>query len=157
MDTGLGSRVRRVVRTRWDLLLVVAAGGALGAAGRFGAAKALPSAPDEFPWSTFLVNATGCLLLGLLMVCALDVWPTSRYLRPFLGVGLLGGYTTFSTSRWRRATWWLARQQLAGVYLVGRSLGASRRSGWAVAVGRYVRGLRDRTGEAMELNVRRCG
>lgn len=31
------------------------------------------------------------------MVFLLDVWPPHRYLRPFLGVGLLGGYTTFST------------------------------------------------------------
>ena len=144
MDTGLGSRVRRVVRTRWDLLLVVAAGGALGAAGRFGAAKALPSAPDEFPWSTFLVNATGCLLLGLLMVCALDVWPTSRYLRPFLGIGLLGGFTTFSTFALETRNLVAEhQQQLAGVYLVG-SVAAGLTAVWlGVAVGRLtVRVLR---------------
>lgn len=144
MDTGLGSRVRRVVRTRWDLLLVVAAGGALGAAGRFGAAKALPSAPDEFPWSTFLVNATGCLLLGLLMVCALDVWPTSRYLRPFLGIGLLGGFTTFSTYALETRNLVAEhQQQLAGVYLVG-SVAAGLTAVWlGVAVGRLtVRVLR---------------
>ncbi len=144
MDTGLGSRVRRVVRTRWDLLLVVAAGGALGAAGRFGAAKALPSAPDEFPWSTFLVNATGCLLLGLLMVCALDVWPTSRYLRPFLGIGLLGGFTTFSTYALETRNLVAEhQQQLAGVYLVG-SVAAGLTAVWlGIAVGRLtVRVLR---------------
>lgn len=137
MDTGLSSRVRRVVRTRWDLLLVVAAGGALGAAGRFGAAKALPSAPDEFPWSTFLVNATGCLLLGLLMVCALDVWPTSRYLRPFLGIGLLGGFTTFSTYALETRNLVAEhQQQLAGVYLVG-SVAAGLTAVWlGIAVGR---------------------
>lgn len=144
MDTGLSRRVRRVVRTRWDLLLVVAAGGALGAAGRFGAAKALPSAPDEFPWSTFLVNATGCLLLGLLMVCALDVWPTSRYLRPFLGIGLLGGFTTFSTYALETRNLVAEhQQQLAGVYLVG-SVAAGLTAVWlGVAVGRLtVRVLR---------------
>ena len=137
MDTGLGSRVRRVVRTRWDLLLVVAAGGALGAAGRLGAATALPSAPDEFPWSTFLVNATGCLLLGLLMVCALDVWPTSRYLRPFLGIGLLGGFTTFSTYALETRNLVAEhQQQLAGVYLVG-SVAAGLTAVWlGIAVGR---------------------
>ena len=137
MDTGLSSRVRRVVSTRWDLLLVVAAGGALGAAGRFGAAKALPSAPDEFPWSTFLVNATGCLLLGLLMVCALDVWPTSRYLRPFLGIGLLGGFTTFSTYALETRNLVAEhQQQLAGVYLVG-SVAAGLTAVWlGIAVGR---------------------
>jgi CrcB protein len=32
------------------------------------------------------------------MVLLLEVWPPRRYLRPFLGVGVLGGYTTFSTA-----------------------------------------------------------
>jgi CrcB protein len=42
-------------------------------------------------------NVTGAFALGVLMVFVLDVWPSHRYLRPFLGVGVLGGYTTFST------------------------------------------------------------
>ena len=40
---------------------------------------------------------TGCLLIGALMVLVTDVWPTQRLLRPLLGTGVLGGYTTFST------------------------------------------------------------
>jgi CrcB protein len=40
---------------------------------------------------------TGCFALGLLMVFILDLWPPNRHVRPFLGVGFLGGYTTFST------------------------------------------------------------
>ena len=48
------------------------------------------------PWSTFIENVSGCFLLGMLMVYLLDVWPPNRYLRPFLGVGVLGGFTTFS-------------------------------------------------------------
>jgi CrcB protein len=46
---------------------------------------------------TFVINVSGCLLIGVLMVLVGDVWPGRRLLRPFLGTGLLGGYTTFST------------------------------------------------------------
>lgn len=52
--------------------------------------------PFDFPWSTLAANVTGCLLLGVLMVLLLDVWRPGRYLRPFLAVGVLGGFTTFS-------------------------------------------------------------
>ncbi len=54
-------------------------------------------APDSFPWSTFAVNITGSLLLGLLLTLIIERWPPSRYLRPFAAIGFLGAYTTFST------------------------------------------------------------
>jgi CrcB protein len=87
-----------VLRSRWDVLLVISAGGALGSLARWGVGELLPWSGDEFPWATFVENISGGFALGLLMVFLLDVWPPHRYLRPFLGVGLLGGYTTFSTS-----------------------------------------------------------
>jgi CrcB protein len=80
-----------------DVLVVIAAGGALGSLARWAVGEALPSGPEGFPWSTFVENCTGAFALGALMVLVLDVWPPRRYLRPFLGVGVLGGYTTFST------------------------------------------------------------
>jgi CrcB protein len=86
-----------VLRSRWDILLVVAAGGALGSIARWGVGRALPWSADRFPAATLLENVSGGLALGILMVLLLDVWPPSRYARPFLGVGVLGGYTTFST------------------------------------------------------------
>ena len=86
-----------VVRSHWDVLLVIGAGGALGSLARWGVGELLPWSGDEFPWATFVENISGGLALGMLMVFLLDVWPPHRYLRPFLGVGLLGGYTTFST------------------------------------------------------------
>jgi CrcB protein len=86
-----------LVRARWDILLVIAAGGALGSIARWGGGRLLPWSGDRFPWATFLENVSGALLLGISMVLVLDVWPSSRYLRPFLGVGVLGGFTTFST------------------------------------------------------------
>lgn len=86
----------RADAARWDVVLVVACGGALGSLARWAVGEALAGPPDRFPWATFLVNVTGASALGALMVLALAVWPASRYLRPFLGVGVLGGYTTFS-------------------------------------------------------------
>ena len=86
-----------VLRSHGDVLLVISAGGALGSLARWGVGELLPWSGDEFPWATFVENLSGGFALGLLMVFLLDVWPPHRYLRPFLGVGLLGGYTTFST------------------------------------------------------------
>lgn len=69
----------------------------MGSAARYGVAEVLPHEPGSVAWSTFTVNVAGGFLLGMLMVFVLDVWPPSRYLRPFVGVGVLGGFTTFST------------------------------------------------------------
>jgi CrcB protein len=44
-----------------------------------------------------IINASGCLLIGVLMVVLLELISPHRLLRPFLGVGVLGGYTTYST------------------------------------------------------------
>lgn len=78
----------------WDVLLAIAAGGAIGGAARYLLSQATPD--TLFPWSTFVENVVGCFLLGALMIYLLDVWPPTRYLRPFLAVGVLGGFTTFS-------------------------------------------------------------
>lgn len=74
---------------------VIAAGGALGALARAGAQAAVPHPPAGFPWATFGVNVTGCLLIGVLMA-VLTSRPAGPLVRPFLGVGVLGGFTTFS-------------------------------------------------------------
>jgi fluoride exporter len=79
------------------VLGAVSAGGALGAAARYGLSVAWPHRPGTFPWATFVTNVTGCLLIGVLMVIMTEVLAAHRLLRPFLGTGVLGGYTTFST------------------------------------------------------------
>lgn len=86
-----------LLRAHRDLLPVIAVGGALGSVARWGLGSALRHGPDEIAWGTLLANVSGSLLLGLLMAFVLDVWSGRRYVRPFLGVGVLGGYTTFST------------------------------------------------------------
>jgi CrcB protein len=82
---------------QWDVLAVIAVGGGLGSVARYGLARAWPTPAGGFPWATFTTNVIGSLALGLLMVYVIEVWPPSRYRRPFLGVGILGGFTTFST------------------------------------------------------------
>jgi CrcB protein len=78
-------------------LVVIAVGGAVGALARYGVGLVLPTVPGRFPWGTFLINVVGCLLIGVLMVLVTDVFTGWPLLRPFLGVGVLGGFTTFST------------------------------------------------------------
>ena len=82
---------------RWDVAVVIGAGGAVGGGFRWALNQAWPITPGHFPWATFIENVTGCLVLGALMVFLLDVWRPSLYARPFLGIGVLGGFTTFST------------------------------------------------------------
>jgi CrcB protein len=81
----------------WALLAVIGAGGVIGAEARYGVSRWLPHGDAAFPWATLLVNVIGCLLLGVLMVAVVEIWSPHRFARPFLGVGVLGGFTTFST------------------------------------------------------------
>lgn len=87
-----------VVRRRADVLAVIAAGGALGTVARWGVGQALPTRPDAFPWATFSINVSGSFVLGAFAMLTLELTGTHRYLRPFVAVGVLGGFTTFSTS-----------------------------------------------------------
>lgn len=82
------------------LLLCLAAGGALGTVARFALIGWFQDhAADGFPWGTLAVNTAGSLLIGfvLRMLDAVSVTPE---MRGFLTVGLLGGFTTFSTYTW---------------------------------------------------------
>ena len=79
------------------VLAAVAAGGALGAAARYGLTQAFGPGPGAFPWATFGINVAGCLLIGALVVAVTEVWDAHPLTRPFLGTGVLGGFTTFST------------------------------------------------------------
>ena len=82
---------------QWDLIAATAVGGVLGAEARYGLSLALPHHDHQFPWSTLVTNVSGCLLVGVLMAVLLELPSPHRLARPFLGVGVLGGYTTYST------------------------------------------------------------
>jgi fluoride exporter len=79
------------------IYVLAALGGALGALARWALGEALPHSPGGWPWSTLLVNLLGCLLIGALLAVLLARFPRSPWLRPFLAVGVLGGFTTYST------------------------------------------------------------
>lgn len=85
------------MRSELPVVAAVSLGGGLGALARYGVGLLVPTEPGRFPWGTFGINVLGCLLIGMLMVVATELVRAHRLVRPFLGVGVLGGFTTFST------------------------------------------------------------
>jgi fluoride exporter len=79
------------------VLAVVAAGGVIGAELRYGTGLLFPSTPSQFPWATVAVNVIGGFGIGVLMAVLARTARPHPLVRPFLGVGVLGGFTTFST------------------------------------------------------------
>jgi len=75
----------------------MAFGGGLGTAARYGVAQVVHAAPGSFPWPTFWTNLSGSFALGVVLAVVLQQFPPRRYLRPFVAVGFLGAYTTYST------------------------------------------------------------
>jgi CrcB protein len=101
--------------------VMIAIGGSLGAIARYEVATMIQARiPAGFPWGTFVVNVSGCLVMGVattLLTERLVVNPAWRFLIP---VGFIGAYTTFSTfelEAFRANTEgaWL----IGGAYIVG--------------------------------------
>ncbi len=80
---------------QFSILLMVALGGALGSLLRYFVASAIPSHP--FPWGIFVVNVSGGFLMGVIVELSALKLQLPPEVRAFLTVGILGGYTTFST------------------------------------------------------------
>ena len=78
-------------------LAAIFAGGFIGAVARAEIGVALPAHAGEWPWATFIVNVAGAFLLGYFATRLQERLPLSAYRRPFLGTGLCGALTTFST------------------------------------------------------------
>lgn len=78
--------------------LAVAIGGALGALSRYIVDRFIEAREfGVFPWSTFTINVSGCLLVGVVIAALVDRHHAPAWLRLGLVMGVLGGYTTFST------------------------------------------------------------
>ncbi len=73
------------------------AGGCAGALARVGLDRAFPPAAAHWPWVTFAVNVSGCLVLGWVATRLTERARPSAHLRSLLATGLCGTYTTFST------------------------------------------------------------
>jgi CrcB protein len=86
-----------VRRARLALLVAVGSGGALGALARYGIELGGGVGREAFPWPTLGINVSGAFLLGLVYTLLAERARPTPYLRAFLGIGVLGAYTTFST------------------------------------------------------------
>ncbi len=79
-------------------ILLVALGGAIGSVGRYMVGGWVQTiAGPRFPWGTLAVNVLGCAAIGLVMYLALQRQALSANTRVFLTIGILGGFTTFSS------------------------------------------------------------
>ena len=80
------------------VIVGVALGGALGASARYGLDRLIErSSSAVFPVSTFVINISGCFLIGVVSAALVDRHHLPAWVRVGLVVGVIGGYTTFST------------------------------------------------------------
>jgi fluoride exporter len=80
------------------VFLAVAAGGALGALSRYGLMTLVERRTlTVFPWDVFVVNISGCFLVGIVVSALVDRHDAPAWLRVGLVLGFIGAYTTFST------------------------------------------------------------
>jgi fluoride exporter len=131
------------------LLGVVAAGGLLGAEARFALEQAVTSPAGGWPVATWVINVAGSLLIGVLVVVVTEVLTVHRLVRPFLGTGVLGGFTTFSTAMVEAVGLQRAGEPLLALgYLVGTALSALLAAALGVAATRRLAGRRAGRGAA---------
>lgn len=104
--------------------LLIALGGALGALARYGVGTWVQSRlpQSSFPWGTFVINATGSFILGLVATLLAERVLTHPNWRPFVTIGFVGAYTTFSTFEYESlqlGSSWQALGNLLGSVVVG--------------------------------------
>jgi CrcB protein len=107
-------------------LILVAIGGAIGSSCRYLLDGAVYRwLPATFPYGTFAVNVVGCAVFGFLIGVGEQRLVVGSTARTFLLIGVLGGFTTFSSFAFetvqllRGAQWWLATLNVAGQIVIG--------------------------------------
>jgi len=121
----------------WRDIALVAIGGACGAVARSLVGKAMgPTVDASVPWHTFVVNVSGAFALGMLIVFAARLgWP--GWWRPLIAVGLLGGYTTFSTFSLETVELAITGRPVTAVaYALGSVVAGVAGAGLGIAFGR---------------------
>ena len=112
-------------------LVAVVLAGAAGAASRYGLDGLVSSRTGgQFPWGTFVINVSGCLLIGFLSTALTERFTIDPSLRIGLTVGFVGSYTTFST-------WVLESSQLAqtgSLMIATLNIVGSVVAGWVAVV-----------------------
>ena len=79
-------------------VLLIALGGSIGAVARYGLAGLVQRFTSPyFPFGTFTVNIVGCLVLGMIAGIAEHRFALGPQARAFLLIGVIGGFTTFSS------------------------------------------------------------
>ncbi|MBO8137379.1 MAG: fluoride efflux transporter CrcB [Desulfotomaculum sp.] len=78
-------------------ILFVGIGGFLGAASRYAVSRLSFVHKHDFPVATLFVNTLGSFALGILYSCSIYQLPLNKNIMYFLGTGMLGSFTTFST------------------------------------------------------------
>ena len=123
------------------IVAVIAVGASLGGSARYLLTMGLPAGSGEFPFATLIANVSGCALIGLLMVFVVDVLAGQEYVRPFLGVGVLGGFTTFSAFAVESDHLLSARRFLeAGAYVLASAVGGLIAVYMGMVLGRLLAG-----------------
>lgn len=100
----------------------VGLGGALGGLTRHTLLDVWPYERGTFPWPVLTINVVGCVLIGVLMVVVEERLARHPLLRPFVGVGLIGGFTTFSTYALDTADVWRADEPYLTIGYLGGTL-----------------------------------
>jgi fluoride exporter len=99
-------------------IILVGIGGFLGSVGRYLIGTWLSGTPGSFPVSTFLVNISGCLLIGL-FAGAVERWDWMPESRLLITTGFCGGFTTFSAFALENAGLLQDKDYaLAGLYII---------------------------------------
>lgn len=142
------ARRSRWPRIHWRSVAAIGVGGFAGGLARYGVDLLWPTPAGSFPYATFAINTSGAFLLALLLVLVLEVLPPTTYLRPTLGTGFCGAFTTFSNVT-------VASDQLAAhgrattavVYVTASVLAGLAAASFGIVLGRSIAASRTRTVE----------
>jgi len=114
-----------VTQTALINVALVAAGGGLGAAARFGLSLALQRVSLTMPYGTLAANCAGCFIMGVLAALVARELPLTPATRLFLATGFCGGLTTFSTFIYELHQFVSAREVFFSALYVLASFGGS--------------------------------
>jgi CrcB protein len=105
------------------VIVGVALGGAFGASARYALDRLIEARSESvFPWATFVVNLSGCFLIGLISATLIDRHQLPAWVRVGLVMGVIGGYTTFSTFAQEALDLVDARDVVEGIAYIGGSV-----------------------------------
>jgi fluoride exporter len=105
---------------------MIGLGGFAGAVARYLVATTIQSRVHAgFPWGTFVVNVSGCFVMGIVMTLLTERLVTNPNWRYLIPIGFIGAYTTFSTFEWElfgantEGAWWVGLAYLTGSVVAG--------------------------------------